>query len=118
MAQDDQDEALTPPPLVRMQQLPDGLTETDLAEIRRLQKAKMKAGQGHCEMCGVNNWNLGDHLWTPLMCKFTATGIGADLRMIYPMVVMVCANCGNTKFLHAKQLGFAKENATDDVRGD
>jgi hypothetical protein len=100
-----------------MKPLSDGLTEADLTKIRGLQAEKMKDGQGHCEMCGVNNWHISDHLWTPIMCKYSPTGIGADIATMYPMVTMICLHCGNTKFLHAKQLGFNKLTA-EDAGGD
>jgi hypothetical protein len=109
MAQNNQDE-LQPPPITRTEPVVEGLTAADLVRIRHLQAEKMKDGQGHCEMCGVNNWHVADHLWTPLMCKFTESGIGANLDTLYPMITMVCINCGNTKFLHAKQLGFRRDS--------
>jgi hypothetical protein len=56
-----------------------------------------------CPVCGVSDWVIGTHYVAlvlqddPVHLKLTGT--------IYPLVPLVCRNCGNTQLINANVLG-------------
>lgn len=51
-----------------------------------------------CEVCGHDQWALGDDLITPLAFSPNSIDIG---NKNYPNVLLMCNNCGNSKFFNA-----------------
>jgi hypothetical protein len=83
------------------------LTDEELAEIKKLIKAKTAGGATKCEICGTQGWHVMSQLWTPWLVTYSdETGVGDTDAELLPMAVMICLFCGNSKFFHAQQLGF------------
>lgn len=52
----------------------------------------------NCPMCGENNWNIDKNIVTPLKVdKKAGVSIG---KSIFPVVPVVCTNCGNVLFVN------------------
>lgn len=58
----------------------------------------------HCQVCGNNNWVVGDHLVQPIT-------LGPNMNLMlggivgYPQVMRVCTICGHTMFFNAVIMG-------------
>jgi hypothetical protein len=53
-----------------------------------------------CEMCKVPGmtWGVGDHIIAPLVVSDSSLNLGGA---IYPVISIVCSNCGNTHYVNA-----------------
>ena len=56
----------------------------------------------HCEICGDNKWTLANDLVMPL--PFTGGGLMVG-GTNYPHTLVLCNNCGNSKFFNAVIMG-------------
>jgi hypothetical protein len=65
-----------------------------------------KGGPKTCELCGAAEWQMGEHLVSPLIVNRIETGIRMDLTgRVHTSALLICKNCGNTKFLNLNVLG-------------
>lgn len=62
-------------------------------------KEKSRGALLSCFVCGFSKWVVGDHIVVP------PTFEGADV--CYPLVRLVCENCGHTVFMNAVSCGIA-----------
>ena len=55
-----------------------------------------------CDCCSHNSWTLSeDVVTTPILANGSAIFGGKS----YPYVMLICNNCGNTKFFNAVKMG-------------
>ena len=69
-------------------------------------EAKRKAPWGACVICGDNAWRVG--IFSAIPVSFAAAEMGTLAEKIYPMVAIICGNCGNTHFVNLRILGFGE----------
>jgi len=72
---------------------------------------KAKSPEMTCECCGKKDWQLGKDIVVPINFN------GGMLQggQIYPHFLVICSNCGNTKFFNAVITGVLKDNDIDKV---
>lgn len=58
-----------------------------------------------CKICGEEKWNLSDAFFS--LSQFGTNEDGSSQNV--PLVILTCANCGNTIFFNAIMLGFRFE---------
>ncbi|MBX9585833.1 MAG: hypothetical protein K2X50_01115 [Gammaproteobacteria bacterium] len=63
-----------------------------------------------CEICNSKNWNIAQDLVTPIRFKNGTIFLDGPS---YPQIVVVCNNCGNTKYFNAMIAGMIKMNDID-----
>ncbi len=67
-----------------------------------------------CDCCGQNSWTLSeDIVTTPLLTGDRMVFGGKS----YPNVMLICNNCGNTKFFNAVKMGLlapSKEGSSNE----
>lgn len=74
---------------------------------KALQHLKIKWGDGYkCECCGKDHFMLQDHIVAPPL--FSGGLIVGGVA--YPQAMIVCANCGNTKYVNAIMAGIVTPN--------
>ena len=57
----------------------------------------------HCEVCGISQWVVGDHLTQPATF---VPGVGLSVGgLAYLFAQLICGNCGNTKLINAFVIG-------------
>ncbi len=63
---------------------------------------KWPVNKHNCEICNNNTWSLAEDIVTamPLYDKSIVLG-----GRSYPQVMLVCKNCGNTKYFNAVTMG-------------
>ncbi len=63
-----------------------------------------------CSVCGEEKWNLSDKI-------FAISHFGPEdqkNKQLYPVVVLTCANCGNSLFFNAMSLGISFDKKKED----
>ena len=72
--------------------------------------AQLWKGSKECEICGEEKWSLADNIFSITQFASTETE-----KQMYPVVVLTCSNCGNSKFFNAMSLGFSfNKNAKEE----
>ncbi len=56
-----------------------------------------------CECCGENDWEVLDHLVTPV--RYDESGISLSNVRLIPQIIIVCINCGYTKYFNSVIMG-------------
>lgn len=59
----------------------------------------------NCDFCGQNQWSLSQDFVTPPVFE-KGIKIGGKA---YPQLMLICNNCGNTKYFNAVIMGLIKE---------
>lgn len=72
--------------------------------------AKRKQPTLQCAMCGASDWLVG--FYSPIPIAGSPVNMSVLGKRIYPMVTIICKNCGNTHFVNLFILGFT----SDDVK--
>jgi hypothetical protein len=64
-----------------------------------------------CEVCQANSWDIG-----PMAVEIRPFTKGAIIinGMVYPMLMVLCTNCYNTKFFNATIMGLFDSEVTND----
>ena len=76
-----------------------------LSQIMAKLKEKVGDHASVCAICGHNEWEIGPHyLSLPLTKDPTQVALGGQA---FPLIALVCGNCGNTYFVNLKVLGFS-----------
>lgn len=55
-----------------------------------------------CEVCSSSNWSLSEDLVTPVALSAGSLMLGGRS---YPQLMLICKNCGNTKYFNAVIMG-------------
>lgn len=55
-----------------------------------------------CPVCGKTRWTLGDDVWELRQLSKDGLRVGGSL---YPVILLICNECGNTQFLNAVVVG-------------
>lgn len=93
-------------PVDRVDDFPGKLTAAHKKDIADLLFAKL--GARKCELCDNERWSIADTLMSPVVLAIgEARGNITREDLLYPMVMITCANCGNSKHLSVDRLGFA-----------
>ena len=81
------------------------LTKAQKSKIREWLKAHWK-GAGECPVCQTAAWKLSDHMITPILYSGKNVTLGGAA---YPMVMLICTTCGNTRFFNILIMGVLEE---------
>ncbi len=65
---------------------------------------------GSCPECGSQKMTLGDHVVQPMNASAGGVSIGGPS---YPQIMIVCENCGHTKYFNAVVIGILDEGGKD-----
>jgi hypothetical protein len=71
-------------------------------------KRSPSTGLSPCALCGVRNWGIGHYV--PLPYSLTPNQFNSFPGPVYPLVAVICGNCGNTLFLNLRVLGFTADD--------
>lgn len=69
-----------------------------------------KSKNNLCEFCNENNWTISTELVRPLIYH-GKTFNNALMGGLYPKAMIICTNCGNTKFFNAVVLGIETQDS-------
>ncbi len=58
-----------------------------------------------CEICGTSQWSLSSDLITPMIFNAGNLSIGGNS---YPQLMVICNNCGNTKYINTVVMGLTE----------
>ena len=72
-------------------------------EQSKLNEYLKKIHGSACPLCGNNHWSISDQIFQAIEFAYSGLPIGGAS---YPMVPLVCDNCGNTYFINALKAGF------------
>lgn len=64
-----------------------------------------------CEFCGKSEWTISDELVRPLI--YRSRDLYTVQNVAYPQAMIICTNCGNTKFFNAVVLGIEEQGSKD-----
>ena len=79
---------------------------SDLERSQIIDRLKERGAPRPCEICGSSEWQLHQHLASPVEVKRTAERTFMDVDgLLQPLAVLLCPNCGNTKFINLGALG-------------
>jgi hypothetical protein len=84
------------------------LSELQQKAINWINKKSLNKG---CEVCGQNHWGVSTDVVTPIVLKNNSFQLGGTS---YPSVVVICNNCGNTKFINAVLAGLIDTTEKDE----
>ncbi len=84
------------------------LSELQQKAIEWLQK-KTNNKMG-CETCGSSHWSVQDHIVTPIVLQNNSIQLGG---VSYPQAMVICNNCGNTKYYNAVMMGLVQGTKQD-----
>jgi hypothetical protein len=84
----------------------DELSESERSRI--IERLKERGAPRPCELCANAEWQISEILASPVQVKREADRTAMDINgRLYPLAVLLCARCGNTKFLNLVILGLA-----------
>ena len=84
------------------------LTQEEKGAAGRWLKDHWK-GSSACAVCHANNWSVCDHLVAPV--KTTDKGGVVIGGAVYPQVMVICMDCGNTLFFNAALMKVVESEA-------
>ena len=70
---------------------------------------------GRCEVCGERRFGVADHVVDAPIYHGGELVLGGPR---YTFAMIICANCGNTRFLNAVMIGLLSGAPTSDVPPD
>ena len=80
-------------------------TDKEIQErIIKALEAKMGKAAPKCPICGHNHWSVGN--------RYVVLSVSKNPKQVtiggenYPLIPLVCSNCGNTHLLNLLTLGF------------
>ena len=68
--------------------------------IEHLKRLNPGGAAPTCEICHTNNWGVMPHVVSPM-----PLGPMLKWKQYYPVCMIMCLKCGNTKFLNAMSTG-------------
>ncbi|WP_262694466.1 hypothetical protein [Kordiimonas aquimaris] len=86
------------------------LSKTEKQKIADFLNKRAPNG-GICKECGSNKMSIADHIVQPIIANEGGLTIGGPS---YPQVMVVCNNCGSTRYFNAVVMGLLEVEATDD----
>jgi hypothetical protein len=75
--------------------------------------SKWPATQRLCEVCGISSWTIAEDLVMPM--PFVGGGLVVG-GISYPQVMVICNNCGNTKYFNTVIMGVEKKGGNDESK--
>lgn len=60
-----------------------------------------------CAVCGAVKWVVGEYIVAPVRLQGASVMLGGG--SLYPLVPLICGNCGNTQFLNAVIMGLKED---------
>ncbi len=81
--------------------------DAQLVFQRIFEKMRSKGATGDkCPLCKTNKWILGSYV--PLTTSNVPTEVVLRAQ-VYPLIAMICSNCGNTQLVNLLYLGFTPQ---------
>lgn len=65
-------------------------------------KEKWPEDRHNCEICNTNSWSLAEDVVVAMPLNDKKIVLGGRS---YPQIMLVCKNCGNTKYFNAVTMG-------------
>lgn len=78
---------------------------------KKLETFLKKVNAPVCAFCGKKHWSVGDTLFQLTEFQNGNIVIGGNQK-VFPLVPVVCDNCGNTLFLNAIKAGVISEETS------
>lgn len=69
------------------------------------------ANAGKCSVCGVKEWQVGTHAVALMTTVGDTMSMNIGGSIVYPVVPLMCKNCGNTTLINAFMSGIIKPKA-------
>lgn len=64
-----------------------------------------------CEICNaVNQWSISEDIVSPIIFKNNGFNLGDKA---YPQIMVICSNCGNTKYFNVALMDVLKSKGID-----
>lgn len=84
----------------------EALSEAERALI--IEKLKEKGAPRPCETCGNLEWQISEIMASPVAIRREASRTYMDVEgQLHPFAILLCARCGNSKFINLVTLGLA-----------
>lgn len=78
------------------------MTDEQMKKVLDWLNTKRNTASHVCDFCGNQGWSLAKDIVTSLIVGPTGNiNLGGQ---IYPHVMLICKNCGNTKFFNAAMM--------------
>lgn len=94
-----------------------GMEELSLSQRQKVEKwfAEKANVIGKCPVCRERNYTLLNHIVAPPVFQGGSVVIGGPA---YPMIMIMCQNCGYTSFHNAMVIGLLANEGPDSVKQD
>lgn len=90
------------------------LSEDDRATVNQWLESRWK--DARCHVCRENSWTIGGHTVAPLRTTPQGgVGIGG---VLYPQVMVICTNCGNTVYFNAALMKLVESKSDIDAKSE
>jgi hypothetical protein len=66
---------------------------------------KWSKDKRNCEICNTNKWSISDDIVAPIIIENNGLNLGGKT---YPQVMLICSNCGNTKYFNVALMNLLK----------
>lgn len=76
-------------------------------------EARWNKNNRNCDFCGSNSWVLSQDIVTNLLIN--ADGNISLGGQTYPQIMLICKNCGNTKYFNAVIMGLMEEKKAEAI---
>ena len=78
------------------------LSAEQIAAFTKWLADKWAKDRAVCTVCGINNWQVAQHLVSPPVVSGRALSLGGPA---YPQAMCICRNCGHTLYFNAVVAG-------------
>ena len=79
--------------------------------VEHLKKMTLGGVAPNCEFCQTNNWGVMPHVASPM-----PLGPIHKWSQYYPVCMIICTNCGNTKYFNAAKVGITWEKKEESIK--
>ena len=80
---------------------PGAMPQEQIEDIARKLNERIERS-GACKVCGKGHYSIGPHLVAPPVIQDGGLMLGGPT---YPLVMLICGNCGHTRFHNITALG-------------
>lgn len=87
------------------------MTEDDKKKFISWLEEKWPNEKRPCEVCGLLHWQLSSDITTPMVFYGNMVHFGNA----YPKFMVICTNCGNTKYFNAVIAGVLKNSEKEEM---
>jgi hypothetical protein len=92
------------------------LSQEQQEKIRQAVREKWGEPPPPCSMCGSRSWEIAGQIFELREFQQGAL-VAGGAQTLYPVVPILCGNCGNTIFLNAIKAGLLSHNPVPEQEG-